>query len=117
MSNTQDELEDLEARMRKALKVPEKGGETFEEARKRTGAEKAPLPKRVFLERIDATGEGRDISSFDERVRWRWFFYGEYASGARNPLFNTTSEKFAKKEVERFKSLGIPVEALKEKKA
>lgn len=117
MSNPDDDLEDLEARMRKALKVPDKGDETFEEARKRTGAEKAPLPKRVFIERADASGEGHDISSYDPPIKWRWFFYGEDASGQRKPLYNTTSDKFAKKEVERYRSLGITVEVLKEKKA
>lgn len=115
MSEHDDELDDLEARMRKALNVPDHA-EKAEETKIKSAVEKVPLPKRVFLERIDATGEGHDISSYDERIRWRWFFHADDGTGQRKPLFNTTSEKFAKKEVERFKSLGIPVEALKERK-
>ncbi len=109
----EDELADLEQRMRAKLHAPK---QAFSATVKHTTpqAPKEPLPKKILVERLRDWGNVADSRQKPNAVHWRWFLYALRENGSRKQILDTTSEMVAKRAVDRYRKLGFEMEVLKE---
>ncbi|PLP59171.1 hypothetical protein CYK37_11890 [Mesorhizobium loti] len=109
----EDELADLEQRMRAKLHAPK---QAFSATVTHTAPQalKEPLPRKIVVERLRDWGNVADSRQKPNAAHWRWFLYALQENGSRKQILDTTSEMLAKQEVNRYRKLGVEMEVLKE---